>query len=323
LGAAIAELDFFSRLAERPMNLKTICASLRLAERPVDVMITLFSAMGLIHQVRGKYSVTKLASDFLVAKSPFFLGPYFASIADRPDCQDLLIVLRTGKPIGLPGVAARAPWAAAMRSEAFADNFTRMMHCRGLSHGPALAKRLHLGKRRRLLDIGGGSGVYACSILTNHRSLTASVFEKSPVDAITRRYISKMGFAERADVISGDMFAEPFPSGYDVHLFSNVLHDWREATVKQLLKKSFSALPREGMIVIHDSHINRKKTGPLAVAAYSVLLMASTDGKCYSISEIEGLLRDVGFSDVRFSETTADRSVITARKRLRASEPRS
>ena len=107
LGAAIAELDFFSRLAERPMSLKAICASLRLAERPVDVMITLFSAMGLIHQVRGKYSVTKLARDFLVSKSPFFLGPYFASIVDRPDCQDLLTVLRTGKPIGLPGVTAR------------------------------------------------------------------------------------------------------------------------------------------------------------------------------------------------------------------------
>ena len=314
LSVAVAQLDFFSRLAEKPMNPLAICASLHLAERPVDVMLTLFSAMGLVHLVHGKYRVTKLAREFLVNESPFFLGSYIASIADRPDCQDLLTVLRSGRPIGLPGVSERAPWAAAMRSESFADNFTRMMHCRGLFHGPALAKQLQLGRRRRLLDIGGGSGVYACSILASHPSLTASVFEKPPVDEITRRYISEMGFAKRADVISGDMFADPLPAGYDVHLFSNVLHDWPDKTVKELLKKSFSALPRDGMIAIHDSHINRKRTGPLAVAAYSVLLMASTEGKCYSISEIEKFLRDAGFTEFRCRETAADRSVITARK---------
>ena len=201
-----------------------------------------------------------------------------------------------------------------MRSESFADNFTRMMHCRGLFHGPALAKRLELDGRRRLLDIGGGSGVYACSILAKHQFLTASIFEKPPVDEITRRYLSAMGFAKRTDVISGDMLADPLPAGYDVHLYSNVLHDWPDETVRKLLSKSFSALPRDGMIAIHDSHINRKKTGPLAVAAYSVLLMASTEGKCYSISEIEKFLREAGFANIRFRETAADRSVITARK---------
>jgi O-methyltransferase domain len=119
-------------------------------------------------------------------------------------------------------------------------------------------------------------------------------------------------------VISGDMLAAPLPSGYDVHLFSNVLHDWPDATVKELVRKSFSALSSDGMILIHDSHINRKKTGPLAVAAYSVLLMASAEGKCYSIAEIEEFLREAGFSDVQFRETIADRSVITARKTGRA-----
>ena len=104
MGAAITGLDFFSRLAEQPMNLKTVCAVLRLAERPADVMITLFSAMRLVQQVNGKYSPTKLARKFLAEKSSFSLIPYFASMADRADCRDLLAVLRTGKSVGLPGV---------------------------------------------------------------------------------------------------------------------------------------------------------------------------------------------------------------------------
>jgi hypothetical protein len=39
--------------------------------------------------------------------------------------------------------------------------------------------------------------------------------------------------------------------------------------------------------MIHDAHINAAKNGPLPVAEYSVLLMFASEGKCYSISEME------------------------------------
>jgi hypothetical protein len=110
------------------------------------------------------------------------------------------------------------------------------------------------------------------------------------------------------------MFAEPFPPGFDLHLFSNVLHDWDIDRVEQLLGKSFAALPPGGMVVIHDAHINGDKTGPLPVAAYSALLMAITEGKCYSEKEMAEFLTRAGFSHVTYFPTAADRSVITARK---------
>ena len=90
------------------------------------------------------------------------------------------------------------------------------------------------------------------------------------MDSVTREYIANRGCSESVDVIAGDIFSESLAEGYDVHLWSNVLHDWDASTVKQLLGKSFRALPSGGMVAIHDSHINRKKTGPLPVANYSV-----------------------------------------------------
>jgi hypothetical protein len=115
-------------------------------------------------------------------------------------------------------------------------------------------------------------------------------------------------------VIAGDMLADPFPGVADVHLFSNVLHDWDEPTVRELLRKSFAALPPGGMVLIHDAHLNAGKTGPQHVAEYSVLLMHSTEGRCYSVAEMDGYLTDAGFGDVYFAEGVAARSVITARK---------
>jgi hypothetical protein len=64
---------------------------------------------------------------------------------------------------------------------------------------------------------------------------------------------------ERVDVVSGDIFKAPLPSGHDVHLWSNVLHDWDEPDVHVLLGKSRDALPSGGLIVIHDAFLNAEK----------------------------------------------------------------
>ena len=69
-----------------------------------------------------------------------------------------------------------------------------------------------------------------------------------------------------------------------------------------------------GLLVVHDAHINTDKTGPLHVAEYSALLMHITEGKCYSIAEMETYLTEVGFVEPKFIPTAAARSLITARK---------
>jgi len=314
LTAAICHLDLFSWLAEHPADKTTICRALDLRERPADVMLTLFTAMSHLQNEGGIFSLTKMAREHLVKSSPWFIGPYFASVRERPVCQDILAVLRSDKPANWASLKNEKEWAKAMEGEAFANKFTAAMDCRGVYLGPVLAEKLNCAAHRHLLDIAGGSGIYACALVARHPHLRASVLEKSPVDGITRQSLSGRGFADRIDVIVGDMFAGPFPSGFDLHLFSNVLHDWGEGRVKQLLGKSFAALPAGGMIVIHGAHINADKTGPLPVAAYSALLMTITEGKCYSEKELADYLQEAGFHSVNHIPIAADRSVITARK---------
>ncbi len=233
---------------------------------------------------------------------------------DRPVCRDMVTVLRTGKPANWGSLQNEKEWARAMEQEAFADQFTAAMDCRGVYLAPAMADRLEPEQHWHLLDIAGGSGIYACAMVARHPHLRATVLERPPVDGIARRCLSKRGFAERISVQAGNMFTDPFPPDCDIHLFSNVLHDWDVPRVQQLLGKSFEFLRPGGLVVVHDAHINAAKTGPLPVAAYSALLMTITEGKCYSEKEMNDLLTRAGFSDVRYLPTAADRSVITARK---------
>jgi SAM-dependent methyltransferase len=161
----------------------------------------------------------------------------------------------------------------------------------------------------KLLDIAGGSGIYARTLAEANPNLRATILEKPPVDKIARESAT-----ERVDVVIGDMFKEPLPAAYDAHLFSNVLHDWDVPLVEELIEKSFKALPAGGLIVIHDAHLNAEKSGPLAVAEYSALLMNVSEGRCYSVRETEHYLQKAGFRDFKFTPTVLERSVITARK---------
>ena len=140
------------------------------------------------------------------------------------------------------------------------------------------------------------------------------MFERPPVDDVARRAIAGRGFDDRVSVAPGDMLRDPLPPGHDVHLISNVLHDWDVPAVDAILRASFSALPPGGLLVIHDAHLNAEKTGPLPVAAYSVMLMHGTEGRCYSVAEMYDRTSAAGFRDQAFVETAGDRSLVTARK---------
>lgn len=314
LTAAIVHLDFFTWLAKNPSTREQICSALRIAARPTDVMLTLFAANGFVARADGVYRATPMARDFLAADSQWFMGPYYASLKDRPIALDFLEILRTDKPANWGSFRDEQEWQKAMQNEAFARRFTAAMDCRGVLLGRVLAEKIDCSGFSHLLDVAGGSGIYACAFVARYDRLQATVFERAPVDQIASRLIRERGYADRVGVKTGDMFEGQFPPGCDIHLYSNVLHDWDEPKVKMLLAHSFRALRAGGMLIVHDMHLHAEKNGPLPVAEYSCLLMHSTEGRCYSVAEIDGWLREIGFADVNYASTTADRSVITARK---------
>lgn len=314
LAAALLEFDFFTWLEAHPGDADSICRGLGLQDRPADVMLTLFCARGFIRRRGELYEVTPVAREFLILGAPFFVGPYYATLHDRPVARDYVHVLRTGRPANWSSSRDTKPWPEAMLTTEFAASFTAAMDARGAYLGAVLADQLDLGGHRRVLDVAGGSGIYACALTARHPHLEATVFERPPVDAVARTLIAHRGCSTRVGVMAGDMFHTPLPDGHDVHLFSNVLHDWDVGPVRQLLAASFAALPPGGLLLIHDMHLDADKQGPVPVAEYSALLMNVTDGRCYSVGELGAWLQDCGFEVLEHRPTAVDRSVLSARK---------
>ena len=313
--AALNGFDFFTWLDAHPSSIVEIGRHFGFHHRPVDVMTTLFVARSLLVRDGDVLRLTPLAREHLVSSSPWFLGPYFPRVSDRPIARDLLEILRSGQPAHFASRTDTDDWHKAMEDEAFAEEFLAAMDVRGRLTAAAIAGGLDLGGGRRLLDIAGGTGVFACALAARFADLRATVLEKPPVDRIAERTIARRGFSARVDVHASDMLSDRLPSGYDVHLFSNVLHDWDVPLVRRLLRASADALPAGGEIVIHDAFLDRPKNGPLEIAAYSVLLMHVTQGRCYGVGEMEEWLGAEGFGAATHVPGAVGRSALVARKR--------
>jgi hypothetical protein len=313
LMCAVAYFDFFTYLDASERSFDEICNDLKIVSRPADVMLTLFAAKGLIDRKEDKFVLTPLAKDYLVSNKYWSLVPYYASLKNRPQCREFHNVLLTGNPAGWASTDGGNDWIEAMKDASFANEFTAAMDSRGAYLAYKLSEVLDMRNFHTLLDIAGGSGIYACTLVNENRNIKATVLEVPPVDEASRRSITKKQMSEKVDVIAGDMF-DAIPDDYDIHLLANVLHDWDLKTNQELVGMSYQAINKGGKIVVFDAHLNEEKNGPLVVAEYSCMLMHSTKGRCYSTQEIEELLLGVGYVDVKVKRVVAGRSKISARK---------
>jgi len=223
--AAVSHFDLFNRLAAGPVDFPTLCASLGIRERPADVMLTLCKAYGFIIEMDSRYSLTATAGSFLTAGAEYDLSSYISSLKGRPVCRDMVRVLRTGQPAAWAASRTGDDWTTQMEDDGFSADFTSSMNSRGTYLARGLADAIPLTGCRRLLDIGGASGIYAQVLLERNPGLAATVFEKPPVDRVADYAIRTAGTGDRMDVHAGDMFQDELPAGHDVHLLSHVLHD--------------------------------------------------------------------------------------------------
>ena len=322
LVAAVSEFDLFNRLASAPRDEAELARAIGLAPRSANVLLVALRAMGLLRRdATGQVALTDLAREHLVRGGEFDVSGYLGMSADNPAVREIVERLRTNRPAGAKpqeqGVAFiyREGMTSAMEQEAAARKFTLALAGRAKNVAPVMAGRVQLETARRMLDVGGGTGIYTIACLKRFPNLRAIVWDRPQVLKVAREFAEAAGVQGRMEFVPGDMFVDPVPAGCDVMLLSNILHDWDVPECKALIDRLARALPSGGSLLIHDVYLSDSLDGPLPVALYSANLFCVTEGRAYSAAEYRSWLTEAGLTPGKVIPTLVHCGVLPATNR--------
>ncbi len=321
LTAASAHLNVFGRLAASgPRSFADLGADLGLQPRPLQVLLTALQAFALLRHDGGRYDLTPLARTHLVPGGDHDISGYLNLVAESAGVRDMVERLRSNVPAGAQDEQQGAAFIyregleSAMEREQSARHLTLALAGRARNVGPVLAQQYPLADAHRLLDVGGGSGLYSVAWLQRHLGLRAVVWDRPEVLKVAAELAATHGVAERLECQPGDMFTDPVPAGCDVVLFSNVLHDWDVPQCRELIGRTAVALPAGGRLLIHDVFLNDTLDGPLPLALYSAALFTLSEGRAYSAAEYRDWLSAAGLTPGAVVPTLIHCGVLPARK---------
>jgi hypothetical protein len=317
--ATAVDLDVFSRLADgRSATFEELAAELDLHPRPADLFLAALTSIGLLEKDGPAYRNSDLAETFLVVGRPYYFGGYvkFYNHKLYAGWHRVLEALRSDSPVLWDPDEQDTLWVP--DDAVVMSLFWEAMHSLAGFTARALAGQYDFAGRRRLLDVGGGSGGFPIELCRMYPGLRGTVYEFAHVCPIAEEKIKQAGVDHVVDTVAGNYATdEALPGGYDVILLSQILHNHDEKFDRMLLDKCFAAAPSGGIVIICEHLLNPERTGPPEAALMGMnMLVAQSGGRNYSETEYSSWLVDAGFTDpviVRF-EAGGGNGAVIARK---------
>ena len=308
------ELKLYPLLAERPRTLPEVCDALNITPRPAEALLSVSAALGLLEESGGRYSLTATAEDYLLESSPTYFGGYFDMMIRNYSMysfESLKAAVLTDSPQVYGGEEV---FASHQERVDRVRTYTRAMHGTSMAAALAWPEHVDLSGHRRMLDIGGGSGAHAIGAAQRWTTLEIVVFDLAPVCSVAEEFITQHGLQGRVRTEVGNMWEDAFPPA-DLHLYSQVYHDWPPDRCQLLLRKSFNSLEPGGRLIIHEMLYDDRKTGPFATAAMNInMLLWYEAGRQYSGQELSTMLTETGFTDTEVTPTFGYYSIVIGRK---------
>ena len=158
-----------------------------------------------------------------------------------------------------------------------------------------MAKRVDLGGRKRLLDVGGGSGAYTLAFCAANPQLRATILDFPQTIDTARRYAEEAALGDRISHLAGNAVSTDWPTGHDVILMSYLWSAVGERDIAVLAKRAMDALAPGGLVLLHDFMVDDAREGPPFAAWYLLgSIMDNPSAVSLTPSYAEGVLRKVG-----------------------------
>ncbi|WP_216216099.1 methyltransferase [Amycolatopsis aidingensis] len=301
---AATELGVFEALAGAPADIEVLAARIGLSRRAARICADAMVALGLLERDGEAYRNSAPAAAYLTGATDTDLRPFirFSDRISYPAWGELAEALRHGPKAQILDFDPE-------RQRIFSEGVEAL----NAAPAAALAANTDLGGRRRLLDIGGGTGSWSLAVVREHPQITATVFELPQVAGIARQRIAEQGMSGRIEVVPGDVLTGDLPTGHDCCLLANVVHCFSPEDNRRLLARVRGAVSQGARLLIPDHWTDPTHTEPVTAALmageYAVNI---EDGDVYSVAEAREWLAGTGWRFIAQEQLAGAKSMVVA-----------
>ena len=305
---AAEKLQVFRLLHGKRMKSASIGRALQIRPSRLPSFLNALVGLGLLNKSHDAYGNTRLAEKYFVdERSIYWTRQYSQECLEAYEALSALEeCLQTGKcGADIRGRKKPSYVEAMTRDRRRAEDFTQMLFHFHREDAAALARHLDLSGHRKLLDVGGGSGVMSIALVRANPQLSACVLEIEPVCKVTSRIVRRAGLCRRIKPQAGDIH-QPLPAGYDVVMFCDV-----GPISKPMLQNAWDSLTPGGLVVAVDRFFSDDGAKPLD------RLLGSLVGSSVQMTtrgDVASAMRSCGFRSVKAKRVWRDLWCITGAK---------
>lgn len=313
------EKGIFEYLCKHPgSSAENISSQLTLNSDAVERLLILAEANDLLGSEHGNYRIPSSLRQYFDADSSNYCGDtvrHFIT-STKPLFSYLSQTIVDGKAAWLNETSDEAsvsPFDEIYKTPESVKRFVSAMWNIGYKPAKELVEQFDFDKYEHLVDLGGASGSFSIAVLERHANMKATVFDLPPVGPSLKERAVKHRVDKRLSFIPGDFFKDVLPPG-DIYSYGYILSDWDREQCTYLLKKSYEALPENGVLIVLEKLFNDDKKGPYSTANMNLSMMLETNGKHYSSNEYDKWLKEIGFKSVDIYRSSYDKHMIVAKK---------
>jgi SAM-dependent methyltransferase len=157
----------------------------------------------------------------------------------------------------------------------------------------AVAAQLVFNADEVVVDVGGGRGVLAAQLLTQHPGIRPTVFDLPQVRDAAQEYLQAACPNGAIDFVSGSFFSDPIPAA-DTLVLKWILHDWDDRIAAKILTNCQKALRPGGRLIIVEAIVDNGDA-QAASRALDLAMLVVTGGRERTLREFSELLKATGF----------------------------
>jgi hypothetical protein len=297
-----AKLGIADHLKPGPLSVKELARRTSTHEDSLYRLLRTLAGVGVFEEEDGPaFRLTPMAN-LLCSGVPGSLR-VSAEVTGEPwmwrPWGDLMHSIKTGE-VAFDHLYGKHTWDWFAENPGPAQLFNSLMDEVTGAETRAVLAGYNFSGAQTVVDIGGGRGVLLVAVLGANAKARGILFDLPHVIQAAKKTLDG-GIARRIDFVPGDFF-KAVPTGGDLYMLKNIIHDWNDAQSNALLDVLHQAMARRGRILLIEQIICPANTA-CAAKLSDMQMMVRNGGRNRTEKEYRDLLGASHFNLTRVFPT--------------------